>query len=196
MDILICLTLAIVIFSTWLHAIFDTDNCHAIFDTDIAMLYLTPIFAMLYLTRDIWHRHSLFTPVLSIYTDTWHVTLDILFMTLALGIYTGTRYIDPGLDLCHTWHLTLTPGIWYAFMWYKYLDLTSWLLTGHYHPDTYVLYDIFMTITVTGTWHDYYIISRYLVLLNSCTPVSLNPWNREAPDITPDIILPLTPLIG
>jgi len=31
-----------------------------------------------------------------------------------------------------------------------------------------VLYCIFMTITFTGTWHDYYIATGHLVLLNSC----------------------------
>ena len=126
----------------------------------IVMLYLTPIFVMLYLTRDIWHRHSVFTPVLSIYTDTWHVTLDILYMTLALGIYTDTLYIDPVLDICHTWHLHLTHGIWYAFMWLS-CGTNTW--TWHHDswpdtttPDTCVLYDIFMVITFTGTWLLYY----------------------------------------
>jgi len=35
-------------------------------------------------------------------------------------------------------------------------------------PLIHVLYGIFITITFTGTWHDYYIITRHLVLLNSC----------------------------
>ena len=160
------------------------------------MLYLTPMFTMLHLTREIWHRHSVFTLVLSIYTDIWHITLDKLFMTPALGIYTGTQYMDPILKIWHTWHLHLTHGIWYVFMWYKYLDLTSWPLTGHYYP-----------------WYLYYMIYSWLSLLRglgmtiillpdtwySCTPELLytwTPWNREAPDITPDIILLLTPVIG
>ena len=178
------------------HAIFNSDNCHAIFGSGITMLYLTPMFTMLHLTREIWHRHSVFTLVLSIYTDIWHITLDTLFMTPALGIYTGTQYMDPILKIWHTWHLHLTHGIWYVFMWYKYLDLTSRPLTGHYHPWYLYLYDIFLTITFTGTWHGYYIITRYSVLLYSCTTVYLNPWNGEALDITPNTILLLTPVIG
>ena len=88
MDILICLTLAIVIFSTWphaifntdnFHAIFDTDNFHAIFDTDICQAtfdtgtrYLhrysvfTPTLGMLHLIYYLWLRHSVFTPALDI----------------------------------------------------------------------------------------------------------------------------------
>jgi len=173
----------------------------------------TPTLGKLHLIYDLWHRYSVFTPVPSIYTETWHVTLDIWFMTLTLSIYTGTRYlhrhlacytwymiydtgtryIDPVLDICHTWHLTLTPGIWHAFMWYEYLELTSWPLTRHYHP--WYLYNM------TYSWLS--LLRRLgmtIILLPdiwySWTPVHLNPWNREAPDITPDIILLLTPVIG
>ena len=73
----------------------------------IVMLYLIPIFDMLHLTRDVLHRHSVFTPVLSIYTDTWHITLDILFMTPALGIHTDTRYISVvvRLALAEPWNI-------------------------------------------------------------------------------------------
>ena len=194
MDILICLILAMVIFSTWLHAIFDTGICHAIFDTGIChAIFDTDV---CHATLDPWHL----TPALGIYTGTQYLHrplacyTDMLFMTLALGIYTGTRYMDPVLEIWHTWHLHLTHGIWYAFMWYKYLDLTSRLLTGHYHP-----------------WCLYYMTYSWLSLLQglgmtiillpdiwySWTPVLLyNPWNREAPDITPDIILMLIPVIG
>ena len=142
----------------------------------IVMLYLTLIFVMLYLTRDIWHRHSVFTPVLSIYTDTWHVTLDMLFMTPALGIYTGTRYVDPVLDICHTWHLHLTHGIWYAFMWYKYLDLTSWPLTGHYYPWylCYMTYSWLSLLQGLGM-----IIISLPDILYSCTPEFLYTWTPE-----------------
>ena len=112
-------------------------------------------------------------------TDTWYVILD----TCSTALDIRHRYL-----ICHTCHLILTPGIWhmltftwYAFMWYKYIDLISWLLTGHYHPwylyymapDVVapVSYCIFMTITLLGL--DYYIVTRYLVLLNSCTPEPL-----------------------
>ena len=141
------------------------------------MLYLTSIFAMLYLTRDIWHPHSVFTPVLSIYTDTWHVTLDILFMTPALSIYTGTRYIDPALDMSY---LTPAPDTRYMICFYVVQILGPDIMTldRTLPPLMPVLYDIFMTITFTGTWHDYYIITR-LVLLNSCTPELLYTWTPE-----------------
>ena len=155
------------------YMIYDTDTCHAVVDA----WYITLILAMLYVTPD---------------TDTCHAIYDMWYLTPVLVLLHLSLYIRHWFLICHTWHLLLTPGIWYAFMWYKYLDLTSWPLTGHYYP--WYLYDIFMIITVTGTWHDYYIIiTRYLVLLSSCTPVYLNPWNREAPDITPDTILLLTP---
>ena len=165
MDILICLTLATVISSTWLHAIFGTDNCHAIFDTDICHAILDPwhltlTLGMLHSIYDLWHQHSIYRP------GTWYMS-----------------YLTPDPNT----------GIWYAFMWYRYLDLTSWLLTGHYYP-----------------WYLYYMTYSWLSLLQglgmtiillpdtwySWTPVYLNPWNREAPDITPDIILLLTPVIG
>ena len=139
----------------------------------------------------IWFRYS---PCYS-----WHRYLscypNMLFMTLALGIYTGTQYIDPVLDMTY---LTPAPDTRYMICFYVVqipgLDILT--LDRTLLPLIPVLYDIFMTITFTGTWHDYYIITRYFVLLNSCTPVYLNPWNREALDITPDIILLLTPVIG
>ena len=42
----------------------------------------------------------------------------------------------------------------------------DWILL----PLTPVLHCIFMIITFTGTWHDYYIATEHLVLLNSCAP--------------------------
>ena len=33
-----------------------------------------------------------------------------------------------------------------------------------------------MIINFTGTWHDYYIVTRHLVLLNSCAPELLYSW--------------------
>ena len=148
------------------------------------MLYLIPIYYIWvrYLPCYSWHRYLPCYP--------WPVTSD-----------SGTWYLHrhsiygPG-----TWDMTyLTPASDTRYMICFYvvqipgLDILT--LDRTLLPLIPVLYDIFMTITFTGTWHDYYIITRYLVLLNSCTPVFLNPWNREAPDITPDIILLLTPVI-
>ena len=88
-------------------------------------------------------------------------------MTPTLGIYTGTRYIDPVLDM------SPAPDTWYMICFHVVqipgLDILT--LDRTLPPLIPVLYDIFMTITFTGTWHDYYIITRYLVLLNSCIPV-------------------------
>ena len=167
-----------------------------------------------------------FTPTLSIYTDTWHVILDIWFMTLALGIYTGTQYLHrhlacytwymiydtdtrylhrhsvftPTLGMLHLiydlwhWHSVFTPAldIWNLSHSTWYLDTSTRYMSPD--PDTRymtcfhvvqvhwldivtldltlpplipVLYDIFMTIIFTETWHDYYIITRYVVLLCS-----------------------------
>ena len=132
-----CLTLATVIFST------DSLLYDLIYNIALGIY---PTLNMLYLTRDIWHRH------LTCYT--WYMIYDT-----ALGIYTGTWYVILDfwctvLDIrhqnliCHTWHLILTPGIWHAFMWYKYIDLTSWPLTGHYRP-----------------WYLYYMAYSWLSLL-------------------------------
>ena len=141
-----------------------------------------PLGELTYLTRDIWHRYSVFTPVLSIYADTWYVTLDMLIMTPTLGIYTGTRYIDPVLDMsyltpapdtrymiCWTWHHdswpdTTTPDtciIWHIHDYHFYGNL-AWLLY-YYH--------IFGTLKLLYTWTPK--IGRLLTLLlilYSCWP--------------------------
>ena len=170
--------------------------------------------------------YSVFTRHLTCYTwymiyDTgtrylhWHLIYYIWYLIH------GTRYLTPALDMLYLIpdprHLILDTGTWYMsylspdpdprYMTHANAHLTCfhvvqahWLdimtLDRTLSPLIPVLYGIFMTITFTKTWHDYYIITRYLVLLNSCTPVYLNPWNREALDITPDIILLLTPVIG
>ena len=165
-----------------LHLIYDLWHRHLVFTPahGIWHRYFSCYIWHRYLPCYIWHRYL---PCYMWYvipdTGTCHAIFDIWYPTLVLVMLHLSLDIRHRYLICHTWHLLLTPGIWYAFMWYKYLDLTSWLLTGHYHPDTCVLYDIFMTITVTGTWHDYYIITRYLVLLNSCTPELLYTWTPE-----------------
>ena len=153
----------------------------------IIMLYLTPIFAMLYLTPDIWHRHSVFTPVLSIYTDTWHVTLDILFMTPALGIYTSTRYIDPVLDMSYLtpapdtrymicFHVVQIPGLDILTLDWTLLPLIPvfiWHIHDyHFYGDlAWLLYQIFGTPVLLYSWTPE--IGRLLTLLlilYSCWP--------------------------
>ena len=117
--------------------------------------------------------YTVFTPALSIYTDTWHVTLDIWFMTPALGIYTGTRYLHrylvftPILGKLHliyelwlrhsvfTLVLSICTGTWYLkpvprhlifrhrYSIYVILDTWSW----------YPVYDMLSCGTSTLTWH-------------------------------------------
>ena len=64
--------------------------------------------------------------------------------------------ITPVLDICY--HLVLARLTWYCDPWPDTITHDT-CITGH-----------IMIITFTGTWHDYYIITRHLVLLNSCTP--------------------------
>ena len=184
MNILICLILAIIIFSSWLHAIFDTGICHAIFDTDNCHAIFD--------TDDC---HAIFD------TDNCHAILDTWHLTPALGIYTSTQYLHRHLA-CYTWYmLYLTHDIWY-----RYLPCYNWPMisdTGTCHAilDTWyitlVLDMLYLTPDTCITWHmhDYYIFTRHLVLLYlmySWTTAFLNPWKR----VTPDIILLLIPVVG
>jgi len=156
------------------------------------MLYsvFTPTLNMLYLTLDLWHVIS--------DTDTWHAILDTWYLTSALDMLNLT----PDLR-----HLISDTGTWYVILDTRYMThanthLTRFHMAQSHWPDIMtpdrillplipILYGIFMTITFTRTWHDYYIVTRYLVLLNFCAPelmcswthVYLNPWNRETPDI-------------
>ena len=104
-----------------------------------------------HLILDIWHRHlTCYTWHLISDTDTWHVILDTWYLTLVLAM------------------LYLTLDSWHAITWYwhTWLDIvTPDRILLHLTP---VFLCIFMIITFTGTWHDYYIISRHLVFLNSC----------------------------
>ena len=104
--------------------------------------------------------------VLCIHTDTWHVIHN-------------TRHLTPVLDMSY---LIPDPDTWYM------IHASTHLARFHvvHGPDIvtpdrillpliHVLYGIFMTITFTGTWHDCYIVTRHLVLLNPCTPDSCIP---------------------
>ena len=92
--------------------------------------------------------HSVFIRHLTCYTwhvtsdtDTWHVILDIWFMTPALSIYTGIRYLQ-ALDMLYLipdpQHLILDTGTWYVI-----LDTWSW------HP----VYNMLSCGTSTLTWY-------------------------------------------
>ena len=159
------------------------------------MLYsvFTPTLDMLYLTRDIWHRHlTCYTWHVISDTDTRHVILDTWYQTPVLNML----YLTPD-----PWHLISDTDTWYVI-----LDTWSWhLIHDTIHASTHlarfhivqvhwpnivapdrillplipVLCDIFMTITFMGTWYDYYIITRHLVLLNSCAPKLLYTWTPE-----------------
>ena len=109
-------------------------------------------------------RYSVFTPALGML----HLIYDIWnWYFPCLTHDTRHRYL-----ICHTCHLILTPSIWhmltllwYAFMWYKYMDLTSWPLTGHYHPWWHI--------------HDYHFYGDLIIILLPYiwyfwTPVLLN----------------------
>ena len=68
------------------------------------MLYSTLIFAMIHLTRDIWHRHSVFTPTL------------------------GMLYLTPVFDMLYICHMIY--NTWYLApdTWHLYYLTYSWLL--------------------------------------------------------------------
>ena len=128
----------------------DTVTCHAY------IWYPTLVLAMLYLTHDTRHRY--------------------------LPCYIWHMIPDTGHLACYTWCMIYGTGPWYMSYLTPAPD-TRYMICFHvvqmHGPDIVtldrtlpplipVLYDIFMTITFTGTWHDYYIITRHLVLLNSC----------------------------
>ena len=146
------------------HLISDNGTWHVILDT----------WSM---TLDIWHRYlTCYTWHLISVTGTWHVIWHLISDT-------GTWHVI-------TWHLI--PNTWYMTLddWHAITHLTCFHMVQAHLPDivtpdwillylTPVLHCIFMTITFTGTWHDYYIVSRHLVLLNSCAPELLYTWTPQ-----------------
>jgi len=144
------------------HMVSDTDTCHAIFNT----WYLTPVLAMIYLTHDIWHRYlPCYTWHLIYDTGTCHAIFDTWYLTPVLAMLYLTHDIWHRYLPCCIWHMISDTGTWHVITWPDSVTL-DWILL-HLTP---VLHDIFKIITFTGTWHDYYIVTRHLVLLNSCTP--------------------------
>jgi len=145
------------------------------------MLYLKLMFAMLYVICDTWYWYlpyyiwhvipDLDTCLATLITWPWTPILDMSYLTPAID----TRYMlyfhvvqIPGPDIM-TLDQTLPPLI-PDYMTYSWLSL----LRGH---------DMIIILLLPDIWY-------------SWTPVYLNPWNREAPDFTPDITLLLIPVIG
>ena len=153
--------------------------------------------------------HALITTVTCIiiaavvFFSTWYLAIWV-----NIWCYTLYSYRTPA---CHTWYLIcctchvifdtwyLTPDIWH--MTINMLSPgTSTLDIIIVTPDcgllylTPVLHGIFMIITVTETWHDYYIVTIHLVLLNPCTPELLYSWTPEKGWLL--ILLLLIPVIG
>jgi len=95
--------------------------------------------------------------------DTWSLTLDIWYCYLICYHLT----LDP-------WDVRLPLDNWHAITYLTCFHMVLVYLT--WCCDTCI---IFMIITFTGTWNDYYNITIWY----SWTPVYLNPWNRETPYI-------------
>ena len=139
------------------------------------------------------HRYSVFTPVLGIYTDTWHVTLDIWFMTPAHGIYTGTchaifdtRYPTPVLTMlhllldirhrylpCYIWHMIPDTGTYHATLitWYLtpvlamlYLLLDIW----HRYLTCYICHLIYNTWYLAPVLPGIFMIIMWPDIWHSC----------------------------
>ena len=118
-----------------------------------------------------WHRHSVFTPTLDmlyLIPDPRHLILDTSTWYMSyLPLDPDPRYMTHANPYLICFHVV-------QVHWPDIVTLDRTL-----PPLIPVLYGIFMTITFTGTWHDYYIITRHLVLLNSCTPELLYTWTPE-----------------
>ena len=126
---------------------------------------------MVILIPDPWHLIS--------NADTWHLISDTWYLILVLDMLSlNTWHL-----ISDTWRLTCSHLI-HGMLSLGTIHLTWCCDTSldNIILDT-VLHCIFMIITFTGTWHDCYTATRHLVLMNSCTPVFLNPLNRETPDI-------------
>jgi len=94
-----------------------------------------------YLTLDIWHWYLTYYHLTP---DTWHL------ISYTKNLYAITWYMTLATWCWYTWPDVVTPN-WNYYTW---------------HHVTF----LFMIITFTGTWHDYYTATR--VLLYSWTHVS------------------------
>jgi len=128
---------------------------HLISDT----WYLTPVLDMLYLIPDPWY---LISDTGTWHVITWHLIPDTWYMTL--GNWHVITYL-----IC--FHMVLAHLTWYCDTWLGYYYTCIILHIHDYH--------------FYGDLHDYYIVTRHFVLLNSCAPELLytwTPWKRETPD--------------
>jgi len=172
---------------------------HLIPDTGTSMLYLTldtrhrylpcyiwyptPVLTMLYLTHTRHRCLPCYTWHMIPKTGACHAILNTWYPTPVLAMLYLTLDIRHRCLICHTWHLILTPSIWHAFMWYKYIDLTSWPLIRHYHA-----------------WHLYYMAYSWLSLLRDLawllycyqifgTPELLYSWISVSPVLMSHVLL-------
>ena len=129
MDILTCLTFATVVL------VHDTMLCELINDV---VLGIYPTLDMLYLIYDLWHRHSVLTPTLGIYTGTWYIILDTWFTTLDIW----HRHL-----ICYTWYL---------------IHDTAHILLYYLCSILPVAYSYLIIPCVFTTW--YHLLSLYLLL--------------------------------
>jgi len=150
------------------------DICYCDSHRHISYLTLTCIHLLLVMFNT-WYLISLFVMLITWYRTPVLAMLITWYRYQYLPCY--TYYLISDTDTCHAiliaCYLTLdiiTFDTWHAITryWYTWPNIVA--------P---VLFYIFMTITFTGTWHDYYIVTRYLVLLNSCAPELLHSWTLE-----------------
>ena len=156
-------------------------------DTGTDMLHLTPALDMLYLTHDIWQRY------LTCYT--WYLILDTWYLTSVLDMSSlNTWYLTPVNLVYNIWWLTCYHSLNMLSHGTSTLDLILWHLTGYYCTWRlyYFAYSWLSLLRGLAWLLYYYQIFGTPELLCSWTPVFLNPYNRE----TPDILLLLIPVIG
>ena len=168
--------LATVIFSTWYPATQVNICCCTQYLHRYSVF--TPTLGMLHLIYDLWLRHSVFTLAHGIYTGTCHAIFDTWYPTPVLAMLHLSLDIRHRYLICHTWHLLLTPGIWYAFMWYEIpgpdivtLDRT---LPPRYLCIIWHIHDYHCYGDLAWLLY-YYQILGTPKLLYSWTPVYLNP---------------------
>jgi len=147
----------------------------------LTLTYIHLILGLLYLTHDIWQRYlSCYTYHMISNTDTYHAILIIWYLTpilamLYLTLDIGHRvlvmlYLTPDIITLDTWHAITRTSTLDLILWHLYYITYSWLS---------LLRGLGMIIILLPDfWY-----SWTLVLLNSWTPVFLNPCNRETPDI-------------
>jgi len=119
--------------------------------------------------------------ILNLIPDSRHLISDTSTLYVIFDIWPRHLILDIG-----TWYMSyLSPDPNPRYMTHANPYLTCFhVVQVHWSyivtldrtvpPQIPVLYGIFMTITFTGTWHNYYTVTRPLTLLYSWTPVLLN----------------------